>query len=606
MLSSRIAFLVRQRRVPPNRIMAVTFTNKAASEMKERVEKLLGGNQPGLRIGTFHAVCKRILENDAALLGLSPDWTICGSSRQYWMIYHIAKRMGSDRGAFTPSDIQKAISWAKNNMIQPEDYETEDDFGRTVKRVYVEYQSELLGVNQLDLDDLLLQLYVLLQEHRAVRQRYQNEFDYVMVDEFQDTNLVQFELLKQLASPQNNLFVVGDEDQSLYAFRGADYRNLSRLRKDFPDLTSILLEQNYRSSQAILDAARAVIDNNPRRTPKALHTKHDFGSRIQVYEATSEKDEVEFVAKHILLLREKESYTYSDFAVMFRTNLHVWPLAQEMNRASIPYERITNLNFHERLEIKDLMAYLRFVADPDDEICFERIVNVPARGIGDAAQSQFMTWIEQEGISIGKGLARLFHNVHVSLPSSAKTKLTRFATLIYNWRRLAEKGNLVALFDDIVSTTDYHAYLKKKCKYSAEFDERMDSLHRLRRMLQDATEEQRALRDLMVSPRTVARESQRGHDSHQDSVTLMTLHTAKGTEYPVVFIIGLEQDTLPHHRSYEIPGGIEEERRIFYVGITRAMRKLYLSYANQRGLNSAKTSPSEFLAELPDHLLDVL
>ncbi len=605
-LTSRIAYLIRLRRVPPQRIMAVTFTNKAADEMKERVEKLLERNQSGLYIGTFHAFCKRILENEAESLGLAPDWTICGSGQQYWMIYRIVNGMGSDRGTFSPSDIQKAISKAKNNMILPENYEAEEDSGEIVRRVYFEYESELLNVNQLDLDDLLLKLHLLLREHTAVLERLQDEFEYVLVDEFQDTNLVQFELLKQLAAPQNNLFAVGDEDQSLYAFRGADYRNLLRLREDFPDLTQILLEQNYRSSQIILDAARAVIDNNPLRTAKDLHTENDFGSRIQVYEATSERDEVEYVVKNIRQLRKIEGFNFSDFAVMFRTNLQVWLLAQEMHQASIPYERITNQSFYERLEIKDLMAYLRLIADPDDEISFERIVNVPARGIGDAAQNHFMTWVEREGITIGKALARLYHDVQVPSLPSAKKKLTQFATLIYDWRRLAERGNLVELFDTIVSTTEYHVHLRKKCKFSAEYEERNESLHQLRGMLQHATEEGDSLWNLMAEPWTAIHDVGRNHYVNQDSVKLLTLHAAKGTEYPVVFIIGVEQDLLPHHHSYEIPGGIEEERRIFYVGITRAKQRLYLSYASKRGLNGEKTSPSEFLAELPDHLLDVI
>lgn len=605
-ITSRIAYLIRQRRVPPHRIMAVTFTNKAAGEMRERVVRLLEGNPSGLHIGTFHAVCKRFLENDAELLGLPPDWTICGSSRQYWMIYHIVKGMGNNRDTFTPSDVQKAISRAKNNIILPADYDANDDFGKIVKHVYSAYERELLDVNQLDLDDLLLRLYLLLQEHTAVRERYQEEIEYVLVDEFQDTNLVQFQLLKQIAAPQNNLFVVGDEDQSLYAFRGADYRNLRRLRKDFPELTQILLEQNYRSSQNILDAARAVIENNPLRTPKDLRTENGFGSRIQVYEATSEKDEVEYVVKNIRQLCKLESYNYRDFAVMFRTNLQVWPLAQEMHRASIPYERVTNLNYYERREIKDFMAYLRLIADPDDEISFERIVNVPARGIGEAAKNQFMTWVEREGIGIGKALARLYHDVQAPSLPNAKKKLTSFATMIYEWRRLAEKGNLVELFDAIAATTKYHDHLRKKCKYSAEFAERKDSLHQLRGMLQDATEEGDSLWDLTAEPWTAIQEVRHNQYENQESVKLITLHAAKGTEYPVVFIIGVEQDLLPHHRSYEVPGGIEEERRIFYVGLTRAMQRLYLSYANQRGLNGEKTSPSEFLAELPDHLLDVL
>ena len=522
------------------------------------------------------------------------------------MIYHIVKGMGSDREAFAPSDIQKAISRAKNNIVLPADYDAHGDFGKIVKRVYLAYETELRDVNQLDLDDLLLKLHLLLREHTAVRERYQYEIEYVLVDEFQDTNLVQFQLLKQLAAPQNNLFLVGDEDQSLYAFRGADYRNLRRLRNDFPGLKQILLEQNYRSSQIILDAARAVIDNNPLRTPKDLRTENAIGSRIHVYEATSEKDEVEYVIKSIRQLRRLESYNYRNFAVMFRTNQQVWLVAQEMHQASIPYDRVTNLNFHERLEIKDLMAYLRLVADPDDEISFERIVNVPARGIGDAAQNQFVTWVEREGIGIGTGLARLYHDIRVPSLSNAKKKLTQFATLIYDWRRLAEKGNLVELFDAIVSTTEYHAHLRKRCKHSAEYEERKESLYQLRGMLQKATEQGDSLWDLMAEPWTAIHDVRHNHDVNQDSVKLMTLHAAKGTEYPVVFIIGVEQDLLPHHRSYDIPGGIEEERRIFYVGLTRAKQRLYLSYANQRGLNGEKASPSEFLAELPDHLLDVL
>ena len=382
-----------------------------------------------------------------------------------------------------------------------------------------------------------------------------------------------------------------------------------RFRQAYYDRTEILLEQNYRSTQNILDAARAVIDLNPSRTAKALHTDIGDGELIKVYEANSEKDELEFVVENIRRLHQQGGIEYQDFAVMYRTNVQAWPLAQIMLRRDIPYERISNLSLFDRMEIRDVMAYLRLIADPDNEVSFERIVNVPARGIGAAAQNQFANWVESERIGIGEGLERLSFDKQVSLGRTTKRRLKDFADLIVEWRQVAQTGNLASLFDSVVSRTKYVAHLKKKSKYEAEFEERKRSLQMLRGMLLEAEHEGLSLSNLLLSRFMQDSEAQQAHLQVErvNSVKLMTLHAAKGTEYPVVFLIGVEHDLLPHYRAYDEDelGGIEEERRLFYVGITRAKQKLFLSYATQRGLNGEETGPSEFLSEIPDYLLKV-
>ena len=604
-LTRRIAWLIRERRVPHHRIMAVTFTNKAAGEMRSRVEALLGDRLRGLQIGTFHATCARFLRREAELVGYRPDYVIYDSDDQVALVKHVVKTLDIDPKRYNPRAILSKISSAKNEMILPAQFQSLDYFGEIVKQVYAAYQGALLDANAMDFDDLLLNMVTLLRDNDHLRDLYQQRFDQVLVDEFQDTNSVQYELVRLLAAPQNNIFVVGDEDQAIYAFRGADYRNVLRFQDSFEDPNVILLEQNYRSTQYILDVARAVIDRNHNRTPKALHTDLGRGDRVTVFEAYDERYEADHVLERIHQLRSQFGLDYKDFAVMYRTNAQSRAMEQAFVNATVPYMLVGGVGFYKRREVKDLLAYLRLVHNPDDRISFDRIINVPARGIGKKSLAAFTNWVASESLSIGEALNRLFYDDPNPLTTAAKKKFAAFAEMLAGWQELAKVGDLLAMFDKITAQTRYYLHLDDSSKIPEEAAERADNVGELRGLIQYAMEYEQPLHEFLTEQSLVA-----DVDSLQDdnnAVTLMTLHSAKGLEFPVVFITGLEMGILPHFRSFEEADGLEEERRLFYVGVTRAKRALFLSYAFRRALYSGAgglAAPSEFLADLPPHLLD--
>lgn len=604
-LTRRIAWLIREHRVPHHRIMAVTFTNKAAGEMRSRVEALLGEHLRGLQVSTFHSACARFLRREAESAGYRPDYVIYDSDDQVALIKAVVKNLGIDPKKYNPRAILAKISSAKNEMILPADFRSGDYFGEIVKQVYAAYQTALREANAMDFDDLLLNMVTLLRENEHLRRAYQERFAYVLVDEFQDTNHVQYELVKLLAAPQNNVFVVGDEDQAIYAFRGADYRNVLRFQESYSGAAVILLEQNYRSTQNILDVARAVIDRNRNRTPKALHTDLGPGAMVSVFEAYDERYEAESVLEQIHRLRSKQDLDYKDFAVMYRTNAQSRAMEQAFVNATVPYVLIGGVGFYKRREVKDLLAYLRLIHNPDDRVSFERIINVPARGIGKKSQEAFIHWVTRDGLTISDALNRLFYDDPVPLSTAAKKKFARFAEMLTQWQELAKRGDLLTMFDKITAQTRYYLYLDEISKLPEEAADRADNVQELRGLLQYALEDEQPLHEFLAEQSLVADVDSLNDDT--DAVTLMTLHAAKGLEFPVVFITGLETGILPHYRSFEEIGGIEEERRLFYVGVTRAKDTLYLSYAFRRALYSGAggiSSPSEFLADLPPHLLD--
>ena len=604
-LTRRIAWLIQERRVPHHRIMAVTFTNKAANEMRSRVESLLGDRLRGLQIGTFHSACARFLRRDAELLGYRRNYVIYDSDDQLALIKQVVKDVGIDPKRYNPRAILSRISGAKNEMIPPAQFPSLDYFGEIVKQVYSGYQQALRDANAMDFDDLLLNMVQLLQANEAIREEYQGRFVQVLVDEFQDTNKVQYELVKLLAAPQNNLFVVGDEDQAIYAFRGADYRNVLRFRENYLEPAVILLEQNYRSTQHILDVARAVIDINRNRTPKALHTDLGTGERAQVFEAYDERYEADEVLKQIQLLRTRDGYDYRDFAVMYRTNAQSRALEQAFVNNGTPYILVGGVGFYKRREVKDMLAYLRLIHNPDDRVSFERIINVPARGIGKKSLAAFLDWIITTGMTVGDGLNRLYDDAPLPLSTGFRKKFLDFAELLSGWQERAKVGDLLAMFDAITAQTRYYLHLDDISKFPEEAVERADNVRELRGLLQYAVEYEQSLPDFLAEQSLVADVDSLKDDA--DAVTLMTLHSAKGLEYPAVFITGLETGILPHFRALEEIDGIEEERRLFYVGVTRAKQRLYLSYAFRRALyggSGGVSSPSEFLGDLPMHLLD--
>ncbi len=604
-LTRRIAWLILEHSVPHHRIMAVTFTNKAAGEMRTRVEALLGKPLRGMQLGTFHATCARFLRHEAESAGYRPEYVIYDSDDQVALVKRVVKDLGIDPKRHNPRAILSRISSAKNEMIPPAQYRSIDYFGEIVKQVYVSYQQALRDANAMDFDDLLLNMVTLLRDNEDLRAHYQNRFEYVLVDEFQDTNHVQYELVKLLAAPQDNVFVVGDEDQAIYAFRGADYRNVLRLQESYADASVILLEQNYRSTQNILDVARAVIDRNRHRTPKALHTDQGRGGRATVFEAFDERYEAQNVLERVQQLRLQDGLDYKDFAVMYRTNAQSRAMEQAFVNAAVPYMLVGGVGFYKRREVKDLLAYLRLIHNPDDRVSFERVINVPARGIGKKSLAAFLTWMASEGLSIGDALNRLYYDDPAPLGSAAKKKFAAFAAMLTSWQEMAKLGDLLNMFDKITSQTRYYLYLDEMSKIPEEAAERADNVQELRGLLQYAMEYEQPLHEFLAEQSLVADVDSLKDDT--DAVTLMTLHAAKGLEFPVVFLTGLEAGILPHFRSFEEAGGIEEERRLFYVGVTRAKRTLYMSYAFRRALyggSGGLAAPSEFLADLPPHLLD--
>ena len=604
-LTRRIAWLIRQHRVPHHRIMAVTFTNKAAGEMRVRVESLLGKPLRGMQLGTFHATCARFLRYEAESAGYRPDYVIYDSDDQVALVKQVVKQLGMDPKRFNPRAILSKISSAKNDMILPAQFRSLDYFGEIVKQVYEAYQQALQDANAMDFDDLLLNMVLLLRDNDHLRPRYQNRFQYILVDEFQDTNHVQYELVKLLAAPQNNVFVVGDEDQAIYAFRGADFRNVLRFQDSYADASVFLLEQNYRSTQNILDIARAVIDRNRNRTPKALHTDQGRGERANVFEAFDERYEAETVLERIQQLRLQDGLDYKDFAVMYRTNAQSRAMEQAFVNAAVPYMLVGGVGFYKRREVKDLLAYLRLVHNPDDRVSFERVVNVPPRGIGKKSLAAFTNWVASESLSIGEALNRIYYDDPSPLSAAARKKFAAFAAMLSNWQEMAKVGDLLNMFDKITAETRYYLYLEDISKIPEEAVERADNAQELRGLLGYAMEYEQPLHEFLAEQSLVADVDSLKDDT--DAVTLMTLHAAKGLEFPVVFITGLEAGVLPHFRSFEEVGGIEEERRLFYVGVTRAKRSLFLSYAFRRALYSGTgglAAPSEFLADLPAHLLD--
>ncbi len=594
-LTRRIAWLIREHRVPHHRIMAVTFTNKAAGEMRSRVEALLGDRLRGLQIGTFHATCARFLRRDAELLGYRKNFVIYDTDDQVAAIKRVMKLLDIDAKELRPREALNRISLAKSEMILPADFSPRDYRSEPVRRIYIAYQEMLFGANAMDFDDLLLNMILLLRKSTDRRSFYQERFEVILVDEFQDTNSVQYELVKLFGAPQNRVFVVGDEDQSIYAFRGADYRNVRRFRKDYLHSQTFLLEQNYRSTQHILNFARTVIDNNPNRIKKALHSDLGLGERVQLTETMANEFQAEYVLERIHQLVQKEGLDYKDIAVMYRSNWLSRAVEQRLMRENVHYVMIGGVGFYKRREVKDMLSYLRLVYNTDDRISFGRVINTPSRGIGDKSVNAFYRWLSQAKLSLGEALEELTHAEPAAIPTRARQNIRKFAIMLADWRQQAARGELIKLFNAIVAQTDYYAHLRKISDNEDELDERWGNVHEMMHMLQRAEEMGGTLQEFLIEQSLYSDTDD--IEESDNRVTLITLHSAKGLEFPAVFIVSVDQNVLPHYRSFEEPGGIEEERRLFYVGITRAERFLFLSYTFERGA-------SEFLADLPPHLLD--
>lgn len=603
-LTHRIAFLIREVGVYPHHIVSVTFTNKAAGEMRSRVESLLGGRLDGLQIGTFHSICARLLriEAGAGWLPYSSDYAIYDTDDQLSVMKSVLADLNVDTKKFNPGRVLGAISAAKNELIAPHEFQSSDYFGEIVRRAYPLYQRKLESNNAMDFDDLLVQTVYLMRENEQVRLKYQMRYEYILVDEFQDTNQAQYQLVQILGKPQDNVFVVGDEDQGIYAFRGADYRNVMQFRRDYPNARVILLEQNYRSTQVVLDAARAIIDKNSHRTPKALFTEREGGPLITIHEAYSEMDEGEFIVKRIQQYVKQRRYDYRAFAVMYRTNAQSRALEDACVAAGIPYKLVGGVGFYKRREIRDILAYLRVISFPNDEVSLFRIINVPGRGIGQKSVETFARWAAGRGMNYAQALEAVANGEATPVTGRAARSLVDFARLIGEMRELANGGNLVVVFDEIVARTGYMLYLNEISDTPDQMTERMENLKELRGLIE--SKKDLSLQDFLADVSLASDVDTL--DLEADAITLLTLHAAKGLEYPVVFITGLEDGLLPHSRSLTEPDAMAEERRLLYVGLTRAKDELSLTYTFRRTLygESIPGIPSRFLADIPSELTE--
>ncbi len=604
-LTHRVVYLVRECGVDPYNVMAVTFTNKAAQEMKGRLDHLLGQRLQRLTIGTFHAICSRILRREAKHLDVTSDFVIYDQSDQLALVRQALKDLNLDDKMYRPQAVLGTISKAKNELIGPESFVPQTYWQEVAGRVYTRYQELLLANNAQDFDDLLMNAAHLFTRHPDVLAEYQRRYLHILVDEFQDTNTAQYVLVKRLAGKNGNLFAVGDDDQSIYAFRGADFRNVHRFREDYPNVSRVLLEQNYRSTQTILDVAKAVISHNIHRTPKQLHTEKGQGLPIVVHEAYNEQEEAQYVVDQIALLVAEGDRHPGDCAIMYRTNAQSRVLEDAFVRAGLPYKLVGATRFYARREIKDVLAYLRLVHNPHDSVSLARIINVPPRDIGAKRRSAFESWAGDLKVPIHTALQMLREESEGgAAPFSTRTRkvLVGFADLLDELVTAREKLNVLELLDLILDKSGYSAYIRDGTE---EGEDRWNNILELRTVAREYVdlppgtslttflEEVALVSDIDTFDETV------------NAPTLLTLHMAKGLEFPVVFIVGLEDGLFPHSRSFDDPEALEEERRLCYVGITRAKERVYLVHTFRRTMygESQVSVPSRFIADIPDYLI---
>ena len=602
-LTLRVAYLILTLGVRPANILAVTFTNKAAREMENRLTNLLGEKIQGVWLGTFHATCARILRRESSLLPFTANFVIFDSDDQENLAKRALKELNIDDKVFRPSSMLSAISQAKNNLVLPNDYPTRSYREEVVSRVYKRYQTLLQTCNAVDFDDLLLYAVRLLEENPPVKEKYSRRFEHVLVDEFQDTNTAQYRLLQLLCGFHNNIFVVGDEDQSIYRWRGADYKNVLRFEDDYPDSQKILLEQNYRSTQTVLDAARAVIDRNQYRTPKALFSERGPGDKIVMYEAVDDHAEASYVVETIQQIISGGKGRGGEIAVMYRTNAQSRLLEEAFLRSGMAYRLVGAQRFYGRREVKDMIGYLRLVQNPADEVSLGRVINIPPRGIGGKTLDNLQAAAHQAGVSPGEVLIDLAAKgpespFAKSFTGRIATVLADFGGRLAGWREAAASLALPALFDRIVSDTGYREYIEDA---SEEGQDRWGNVEELRRLAYEYQE--KGLSAFLENLALVS--DQDTIPERSDSPTLLPLHAAKGLEFSMVFIIGLDEGLLPHSRSRDDPEELAAERRLIYVGLPRAKNNLYLVRAERRSTYGSfeASESSRFIDDIPAALI---
>ena len=603
-LTCRIAHLL-QRGIAPYNILAITFTNKAATEMKERVAKMVGTTARDIWLGTFHAFCARLLRVEIENLpGYKSNFVIYDTGDMQAVIKSCLKELNLDDKQFPPNSILATISNAKNALQSAEEFARSASYfhAQKIAEVYALYQRKLRNNNALDFDDLLLLAVQLLQSDPNVREKYQEKFRYVLVDEYQDTNRAQYLLAKLLAGKHGNICVVGDADQSIYGWRGADIKNILDFEKDYPAAKVIKLEQNYRSTQMILDAANAVIENNSSRRPKQLWTDNPEGEPIGLFVADDERQEARYVAETIVRLNTVFNVSYGDLAILYRTNAQSRVLEESLMKSAIPYTMVGGLKFYDRKEIKDIIAYLRVIFNPNDDLSLQRILNVPRRGIGDTTVSKLLAAARDNEMSLFDVISN--PDLAEGLTARVRKPLENLAELIFAWIGAMSEIPVVDLVDRVIKESGYWAELEGSD--DPQDEARLENLKEFVSVAKDFAlgELEETLENFLSQVALVSDIDQA--ELGESRVTLMTLHSAKGLEFPVVFMAGMEEGLFPHSRTLMNEEEIEEERRICYVGITRARRKLYLSHARSRNVfgRNVNYPASRFLEEIPPSMLE--
>ena len=592
-LTHRIALLITEQHVWPSHILAVTFTNKAAREMRERLAGLVG--QPNDRsfmpwMGTFHSICVRLLRMDGAAIGIPRNFVIYDEDDRQGLIKQVMKSLSISDKDMKASAVSSAISSAKNALQTPEEYESlaQYPFQKNVAKVYFEYEARRKAAQALDFDDLLIEAVRLLRDTAELREKWRAQFEYILIDEYQDTNAAQYHLVKLLVNSQQNICVVGDDWQSIYSWRGADFTNILNFERDFPGAKVVKLEQNYRSTGHILEAAHAVITKNTQRTDKKLWTAEGLGAPVQAQGVYDEAEEARLVADRISAQTAIAARQYSDFAVLYRTNAQSYTLERALLQLRVPYQIVGGVRFYDRKEIKDIVAYLRLIYQPFDRMSFSRIANVPTRGIGATSMERFLTWQAQSGLTMIEALIAMGHETVVT--GRAKGAMVALGEMLLALHEQVEERAPADIIEQVIERTGYRDFILDGTPQAEDREENLGSL------LSDA-QNFASLPDFLEE---VALMSSVDSADDGNKVTLMTLHAAKGLEFPVVFMVGMEDGILPHSRVFENPSELEEERRLCYVGMTRAREELHLSYAYSRLQYGARSyNPvSRFIADM--------
>ncbi len=600
-ITCRIANLIKEKKVSPESILAITFTNKAAGEMKERVRKMLALRGASPWISTFHSFCLRILRMHISELGFSNDFAVYDAQDQLTLVKQCMKTAEISADAFPPKTLLNHISGFKNDFRMPEDLQPDAmPYGHQLKAagLYPVYQSALKKNNALDFDDLLVFASRLFQEFPSLRASYNDRFQHILVDEFQDTNAVQYRLVRLLSQSHNNICVVGDDDQSIYSWRGADIENILKFENDFSGTTVIKLEENYRSTKNILNAAGSVVKENRNRKDKTLWTQNDTGDPVVCYKAEDETDESEFVCEKIQALNRDEGFSFNDMVVLYRTNAQSRVLEDVLRRTGLPYQVIGGLRFYERKEVKDVLAYMRVALNPNDSVSLKRIINVPVRGIGKKSLEKVEQYCRDTGLSLLEGLRR---NEQEKLTATAAgSKIAQFLQIIDQLNSI--KDDPLELLKQVIDRTGYGAMLQNEGTFESKG--RMENIQELFSAVEQSVEDgEGSLREFLDSASLVA--DLDNLDDERGVLPLMTLHTCKGLEFSSVFVVGMENGLLPHASSMSNSEEYEEERRLCYVGFTRARKKLFVTYARRRRIYGTifNYSPSDFLLSIPGEVM---